>query len=63
MALSKKEINEQIVATVEGIVGDLSPDATEAEAHQFISDSLEIVNGIKATLEEVLSNHTSHTVH
>tara|TARA_R110002167_G_scaffold7563_4_gene35892 strand:+ start:4194 stop:4385 length:192 start_codon:yes stop_codon:yes gene_type:complete len=63
MALSEKEINKQIVATVEGIVGDLSPDATEAEAHQFISDSLEIVSGIKATLEEVLSKHTSHTVH
>ena len=63
MALTQKEINEQIVATVEGIVGDLDPDATEEVAYQFISDSLAIVNGIKATLEEVLDQHTSHTVH
>ena len=63
MALTKEEINDQIVATVEGIVGGLDPDATEEVAHQFISDSLEIVNGIKATLEEVLDRHTSHTIH
>ena len=63
MALTKEEINEQIVATVEGIVGDLDPSATEEEARQFISDSLEIVSGIKATLEEVLNQHTSPTIH
>jgi hypothetical protein len=63
MALSKETINEQIVATVEGLVGDMPADATEAEAQQYILDSRSIVAGVLATLEEILDKTNSPTIH
>jgi hypothetical protein len=63
MALSKETINEQIVATVEGLVGDMPADATEAEAQQYILDSRAIVAGVLATLEEILDKTNSPTIH
>lgn len=63
MALSKESIDEQIVATVEGLVGAMPTDSTEEEAQQYIQDSRAIVAGVLATLEEILDKTNSPTIH
>ena len=63
MALSKESIDEQIVATVEGLVGSMPADSTEEEAQQYILDSHAIVAGVLATLEEILDKTNSPTIH
>jgi len=63
MALSKEAINEQIVATVEGLVGDIPTDISEEEAKQYILDSRAIVAGVLSTLDEILDKTSSPTIH
>ena len=63
MALSEKNINEQIVATVEGLVSGIPANANEEEATQYLIDTRRIVDGVLATINEILDSRPELTIH